>query len=97
MWEAYKKGYKAWLRLEKSLSDNSVEAYLHDVEKLTDYLQISNTLKAPSEIELKDLQQFVKWVGGLGMTATSQARIISGIRGFYKFCLIEQIMYCGPA
>jgi len=97
MWEAYKKGYKAWLRLEKSLSDNSVEAYLHDVEKLTDYLQINNTLKTPSEIELKDLQQFVKWVGELGMTATSQARIISGIRGFYKFCLIEQITKTDPS
>jgi len=97
MWEAYKKGYKAWLRLEKSLSDNSVEAYLHDVEKLTDYLQISNTLKAPSEIELKDLQRFVKWVGELGMTAASQARIISGIRGFYKFCLIEQITKTDPS
>ena len=97
MWEAYKKGYKAWLRLEKSLSDNTVEAYLHDVEKLTDYLQISNTLKSPSEIELKDLQQFVKWVSESGMTATSQARIISGIRGFYKFCLIEQITKTDPS
>lgn len=97
MWEAYKKGYKAYLRLEKSLSDNSVEAYLHDVGKLTDYLQISNTLKSPSEIELMDLQQFVKWVGELGMTATSQARIISGIRGFYKFCLIEQITKTDPS
>ena len=97
MWEAYKKGFKAYLRLEKSLSDNSVEAYLHDVEKLTSYLQISHTLKPPSEIELKDLQQFVKWVGGLGMTATSQARIISGIRGFYKFCLIEQITKTDPS
>jgi integrase/recombinase XerD len=97
MWDAYKKGYKAWLRLEKSLSDNSVEAYLHDVEKLTDYLQLSQNLKSPAEIELKELQQFVKWVGELGMTATSQARIISGIRGFYKFCLVEQITKNDPA
>jgi integrase/recombinase XerD len=97
MWDAYKKGYKAWLRLEKSLSDNSVEAYLHDVEKLTDYLQLSQNLKSPAEIELKELQQFVKWVGELGMTATSQARIISGIRGFYKFCLVEQITKNDPS
>jgi integrase/recombinase XerD len=97
MWESYKKGYKAWLRLEKSLSDNSVEAYLHDVEKLTDYLQISNNLKSPAELDLKDLQQFVKWIGELGMTASSQARIISGIRGFYKFCLIEQITKTDPS
>ncbi len=97
MWEAYKKGFKAWLSLEKSLSNNSIEAYLHDVEKLTDFLQISNRLKAPADIDLKDLQQFVKWIGELGMTATSQARIISGIRGFYKFCLIEQITKTDPS
>lgn len=97
MWEAYKKGFKGWLSLEKSLSPNSIEAYLHDVEKLTSYLQINNNLKAPADIDLKDLQQFVKWIGELGMTATSQARIISGIRGFYKFCLIEQITKTDPS
>ncbi len=97
MWDAYKKGYKAWLRLEKSLSDNSVEAYLRDVEKLTEYLQTSNQLLQPAELELKDLQQFVKWIGELGMTATSQARIISGIRSFYKYCLLEQITKNDPS
>lgn len=97
MWDAYKKGYKAWLRLEKSLSDNSVEAYLHDVEKLTDYLQSAGKLSSPGELALKDLQQFVKWIGELGMTATSQARIISGIRGFYKYCLTEQVCTIDPS
>lgn len=97
MWDAYKKGYKAWLRLEKSLSDNSVEAYLHDVEKLTSYLQSVKQLVSPAEIELKDLQEFVKWIGELGMTATSQARIISGIRAFYKYCLLEQISQADPS
>jgi integrase/recombinase XerD len=97
MWEAYKKGYKAYLRLERSMSDNSVEAYLRDVSKLTDYLQITEQLKNPADIELKDLQAFVKWVGELGMTATSQSRMISGIRSFYKYCLIEQICTIDPS
>ena len=97
MWEPYKKGFKAYLQLEKSLSDNSVEAYLHDVEKLTEYLLATKTMKNPSEIELKDLQAFVKWVAELGMTATSQARIISGIRGFYKYCLLEDISKTDPS
>ena len=96
MWEPYKKGFKAWLQLEKSLADNSVEAYLRDIEKLTDWLQQKNDLKAPSEIELKDLQQFVKWIAELGMTATSQSRIISGIKGFYKYCLLENISAKDP-
>jgi integrase/recombinase XerD len=91
MWEGYKKGFKAWLQLEKSLSANSVEAYLHDIDKFTAYLLINEIKKTPSDIELKDLEQFLKWIHELGMTASSQARIISGLRSFYKYCLLEQI------
>jgi integrase/recombinase XerD len=96
MWEPYKKGFKAYLQLEKSLSDNSVQAYLRDIELLTNYLQEKNKLKAPPDIVLKDLQSFLKWITELGMTATSQARIISGLRAFYKYCLLEQISRTDP-
>jgi integrase/recombinase XerD len=96
MWEAYKKGFKAYLQLEKSLSDHSVEAYLRDVEKLTEFLLAAEKKISPAEVDLKTLQQFVKWIGELGMTATSQARIISGIKGFYKYCLIENIVTADP-
>jgi integrase/recombinase XerD len=97
MWEAYKKGYKAYLRLEKSLSDHSVEAYLHDITKITQYLQVVNAEKNPAALTLKDLQAFVKWIGELGMGATTQARIISGIRSFYKYLLIEQLVTIDPS
>lgn len=97
MWEPYKKGYKAYLQLERSMSEHSVDAYLHDVEKLTQWIQLSKDLKSPSDIDLKDLQSFVKWIGELGMTANSQARIISGIRSFYKYCLMEQICRQDPS
>ncbi len=97
MWDTFKKGYKAHLQLEKSLSDHSVEAYLHDVEKLTEYLLLFHQNPSPAEVSLKDLQAFVKWIGELGMTATSQARIISGIRGFYRYCLQEQITVVDPS
>ncbi len=96
MWDAYKKGFKAYLQLEKSLSDNSVEAYLRDVEKLTTFLIAFEQKKSPAEINLKNLQQFLKWVSELGMTAASQARTISGIKGFYKYCLIENIVTGHP-
>ena len=97
MWESYKKGFKAWLQLEKSLSDNSVEAYLRDIEKLTTFLIAQNITKAPVDIALIDLQQFVQFINGLGMTSTSQSRIISGIRSFYKYCLTEQITFTDPS
>lgn len=97
MWNAYKKGFKAYLQLEKSLSENSVEAYLHDIEMLTSFLLATNQTKAPSDILLKDLQAFVKWVSELGMTASSQARVISGIRSFFKYCILEQICSSDPS
>lgn len=96
MWESYKNGFRVYLQLERSLSDHSVEAYGYDIEKLTAYLLMTNTHKSPAEIELKDLQHFLKWVHELGMGQTSQARIISGIRSFFKYCLIEQICTNDP-
>lgn len=96
MWDSYKKGFKAYLQLEKSLADNSVEAYLRDIDKLTQYLQEASSLKTPDGIELKDLQHFIKWIAELGMTSTSQARIISGIKAFYKYCLLENISRTDP-
>ena len=96
MWESYKRGFKSWLQLEKSLSDNSVDAYIHDIDKFTAYLSIQNKIQDPSEIDLSELESFVKWIHELGMTATSQSRIISGLRSFYKYCLLEQITLKDP-
>lgn len=96
VWDSYKKGFKAYLQLEKSLADNSVEAYLRDIDKLTQHLQEASSLKTPADIELKDLQRFIKWVAELGMTPSSQARIISGIKAFYKYCLLENISRTDP-
>ena len=96
MWQAYKKGFKAYLQLERSLSENSVEAYLHDIEKLTTYLQQAEITKAPKEIVLKDLEKFIRWISELGMLPGSQARIISGLKSFFKYCLQEQIITIDP-
>ena len=96
MWESYKKGYKAYLQLEKSLAGNSITAYLHDVDMFTAYLQSSGHLLQPREVTLKELQQFLKWVTDLGLSAGSQARVISGLRSFYKYCFLEQISSINP-
>ncbi|MDF2380465.1 site-specific tyrosine recombinase XerD [Nostoc ellipsosporum NOK] len=96
MWEAYKKGFRAYLQLEKSLSDNSTEAYLRDIDKLTQYLQEKNSLLTPAQVLLEDLQQFIHWIAGLGMTPSSQARIISGIKAFYRYCTAEEIITADP-
>lgn len=96
MWEIYKKGFKAYLQLEKSLSENSVMAYQQDIDKLTQFLSLSNENISPSAIDLKILEKFIEWINEIGMTPTSQSRIISGIRSFYKYCLQEQIVAKDP-
>jgi integrase/recombinase XerD len=96
MWAAEKKGFKAWLQLEKSLSDHSVEAYLRDIEKLTQFFALQQAASTLEQISLPDLQAFLKWIGGLGMTASSQSRIISGIRSFFKYCLQENLVKKDP-
>ncbi|MEO9004979.1 MAG: site-specific tyrosine recombinase XerD [Ginsengibacter sp.] len=96
MWEGYKKGFKAYLQLEKSLSENSVEAYLHDLEKFTQFLCQNNLGKSPREIVLHELENFLEWINQLGMTPSSQARIMSGLKSFYRFCLQEEIAKNDP-
>ena len=97
MWQSYKKSYKAYLQLEKSLSDNTVLAYLQDIEKLTNFLSLTNDLKVPDQVNLTDLEKFIKWINELGMTAGSQARIITGIKSYFKYCLMERIITIDPS
>ena len=96
MWNIYKKGFKSYLQLEKSLSENSVEAYIHDLDKFTQFLLINNSEISPKEVELQHLEIFLQWISKLGMTPSSQSRIISGLRNFYKYCLQEQISKTDP-
>lgn len=96
MWASYRKGFKAYLQLERSLSTNSVIAYLSDLEKFTQFLLATGQKKSPEQIELSDLQQFVKWIAELGMTPASQARMISALKTFYKYCLLEEIVTTDP-
>lgn len=96
MWSIYIKGFKAWLQLEKSLSDASVEAYIRDVEKLSQYLSLQNESFQPNQVDLTILQNFLQYITSIGMLPTSQARIISGIRQFFKYCLIEEITSSDP-
>ncbi len=74
-----------------------MEAYLHDTEKLIQFFQFKESDPSPADITLNDLQQFVQWIHELGMSATSQARIISGIKNFFRFLLQEEIINQDPS
>lgn len=95
-WQSYLKGYRSWLQLEKSLSHNSMEAYLHDVEKLLQFFAHKKLERTPENVAYEDLTEFIRWINELGMTATSQARIISGLKSFYKYLLIEDVLKKTP-
>jgi len=96
-WQSYIKGFKSYLQLEKSLSQNSVEAYLRDVGKLVNYLEAEKLSLNVDEIKIEQLEGFVKTINELGFDAHSQARIISGIRAFYKYLMVEDVLSVNPA
>ena len=86
--------YKTWLRLEKSLSANSIEAYLTDLDKLTRFVESEG--KGYTDIAYQDLQQFVAQLHDIGIHPRSQARIISGIKSFYRFLLLDEYITVDP-
>lgn len=96
MWSQIILAFKYYLQLEKSLSANSVGAYIRDIEKLTQFFDSVHISPSPEEVTPGHIRDFIKWISELGMTATSQARIISGIRAFYKYLLLEDIVKKDP-
>lgn len=86
--------YRQYLTLEKSLSDNTIQAYLTDLDKLFAYLTLENIHYA--DITLHDLEQFVAELHDIGIHPRSQARIISGIRSFYHYLLLEDYIAQDP-
>ena len=96
IWHSYINGFKAYLQLEKSLSMNSIEAYLHDVAKITQFLDIQGLVIGPEKLERQHLQSFLKWITELGMSARTQARVISGLRAFYHYLILENVVRVDP-
>jgi integrase/recombinase XerD len=96
-WRSTIKGFQAYLKLERSLSENSIEAYSRDIEKLYQYADIQVNKPNPESITLTDLRLFIVWASELGMIPSSQARILSGIKSFYKYLLMEDLIKSDPS
>jgi integrase/recombinase XerD len=96
-WQSALKGFQNYLKLEKSLSGNSIESYSRDIGRLREYAEIQEPILKPDNIVLSDLRRFIQWVNELGMIPSTQARILSGIKSFYKFMLIEDIITSDPS
>lgn len=95
-WSVYLKGYKAYLQLERSLSPNSVDAYLHDVSKICQFFEVHNLDLSPSEVQPEHFRTFLTWSNELGMTARTQARVLSGLKSFYKYLLLDNVVTSDP-
>ena len=90
LWDDNVNDFIHFLRLEKSLSENSVQAYLSDISKLIQYFEKDDINKAENEVTHDDLTGFLKWINELGMHARSQARVISGVKAFFRFLLMDE-------
>lgn len=96
MWQSYINVFKNYLKLERSLADNSVEAYLHDVEKLHEYILLTDPARTPIEVTEKELMNFLQYLGELGLVAHSQARMLSGLKSFFNYLVYENLIQHDP-
>lgn len=96
-WPSTINGFRNYLKLEKFLSPNSVQAYLQDMDKLHQFALSLQPERKPETITTQDLKAFIKWVNELGMLPASQARILSGIKAFYKYLLMENLLSHDPS
>lgn len=97
MLATYIKGFRAYLQLERNLSENTVDAYLHDIAMFNDYLLVEFKSLPIDQIELYHLQSFLQFIGQLEFATSSQARLVSGIKSFFKYLQIEDLIKVNPA
>lgn len=96
MWQSYINAFKNYLKLERSLAENSVEAYRHDAEKLHEYMLLTDPALSPMQVTEKQLLNFLMYLGELGLAAHSQARMLSGLKSFFKYLLLENLIQHDP-
>ncbi|MFO8086522.1 MAG: site-specific tyrosine recombinase XerD [Bacteroidales bacterium] len=97
MWNSWKNSYQTYLKLERNLSDNSIKAYLKDVHHLTVFLEDFYPDIKITELHLSHLKEFIAHLHALGISGRSQARIISGLKSFFGFLLLEDALQLDPS
>ncbi|MBF45906.1 MAG: tyrosine recombinase XerD [Flavobacteriales bacterium] len=96
-WKNNINGFRSYLMLERNLSENSIESYVRDVNKLVYFLEMNDNRVSVKKINTSDLTAFIRWVAEIGMSASSQSRIISGIKAFFRYLILENIISNDPS
>lgn len=96
-WKTAGRGFRTYLKLERSLSPNSIEAYENDLSKLQAFLEVHQIVISPLQVKQEHLRSMLQWCAKLGMQARSQARLISGLRAFFRYLLLENLIQEDPA
>ena len=91
-WKISILGFKSFLKLEKSVSSSTVEAYLLDINKFVQFLELKELDVSPEAAKLSHFQDFLSYINEFGLSAKSQARLISGIKAFFKYLLLEDLI-----
>ena len=95
-WTIQKNEFKSYLKIERSLSSNTIVSYLDDISKLEQFMKMEYPLVSPEKVETAQIRKFLAFVTNLGLAITSQNRILSGIKAFYKYLLLEDIISQSP-
>ncbi len=95
-WLSTLKNYEGFLKLEKGLSPNSIDAYISDIRKLIQFTEQQQLKEGPLELGNEQLHNFLIWISELGLSARSQARILSGLKAFYRYLLLEDLLKNDP-
>jgi integrase/recombinase XerD len=96
-WEKTIIQFKSFLKLEKSLSPNSISAYETDIRKLVAFFEMNKQNTSPIQVSFEDLKNFLEWINQFGLNERSQARIISGLKAFFKYLLLEDLIEKDPS
>lgn len=96
-WDTYSKQFKSYLLLERSLAGNSIEAYLSDIAKLRQFFDLKQRDTTPAQVSQQDLVDFLEFITELGLSAYTQARMVSGLKAFFKFLVFEEIIAKDPS
>jgi integrase/recombinase XerD len=97
IWKSNIQDFKYYLKIERSLSENSILSYENDIQKLASFIEMFHPLKKPVDVTLNDLQEFLVYLSDFHFTESTQSRLISGIKHFFKFLIIENYIEKNPA